>query len=411
MARVRLEFRDVRKSFRLRNRADSLRDAVSRAFGRLAGRESAGPRRFTALDGVSFRVAEGEVVGLIGINGAGKSTSLRLAAGVYPADGGTVAVDGRVSPMIELFAGFHPDLSGRENVFLAGALLGLRRREVAALFDEIVDFAAIGEFLEAPVRTYSSGMQVRLGFAVASTVPAEILLVDEVLAVGDMEFQAKCLSRMKERRASGLAVMFVSHNMGVVEQFCDRVILLDAGRVALEGSPAEVIDEYRRRVLARVPSLQAVPSGRGRRGTGEVLIHAVEVRGGEGEPPRSGRPLRVELRWEAKAPVAGPVFGVAVHSPDGVILGEVRSADRGRQEEVLHGRGACLLDLPDLPLLPGPYLLTVYVRDSSGMIDLDYQGKAHSLVVEGVRGPSESGSVRLRPRWSQAPRGGGAGGP
>ena len=248
MQEARIEFRGVQKAFRLRNRSDSLRDVVARTFRSLGGTGGRPAPRFVALDGVSFAVRPGEVLGIVGANGAGKSTSLRIAAGVYRPDGGEVIVRGRVAAMIELSAGFHPDLSGRENVYLAGALLGLTRREVETVFGRIVEFADIGEFLESPVHMYSSGMAVRLGFAVAAHVPAEILLVDEVLAVGDLEFQNKCLLRMRERRSEGVSIVFVSHNLAVVEQFCDRVVFLHRGKVVVDAAPREAIDAYRRRV-------------------------------------------------------------------------------------------------------------------------------------------------------------------
>jgi ABC-type polysaccharide/polyol phosphate transport system ATPase subunit len=211
---------------------------------RLIGQRREPTRRFVALDRVSFTVAPGEALGIIGPNGAGKSTTLRLAAGIYPQDSGDIVVRGRVSALIELSAGFHPDLSGRENIYLGGALLGLRKRQLREVFDEIAEFADIGEFLESPVRTYSTGMAVRLGFAVAAYVPADVLLVDEVLAVGDQEFRTKCMNRMAERRREGASILFVSHNLGAVESFCDRALLLTEGQIRAEGDPAETIEAY-----------------------------------------------------------------------------------------------------------------------------------------------------------------------
>jgi ABC-type polysaccharide/polyol phosphate transport system ATPase subunit len=253
----RIEFREVRKSFRMRNRSDALRDAVHRGIARLFGRRSEPPKRHVALDGVSFRVAAGEALGVVGPNGAGKSTTLKLAAGVLRPDSGEVGVAGRVAALIELSAGFHPDLSGRENIFLGGALLGLRRQEIRAVLPRIAEFADLGEYFESPVRTYSSGMAVRLGFAVAAFVPAEVLLVDEVLAVGDINFRAKCMDRMVERRREGVSTLFVSHHLDAVESFCDRAVFIDHGRVHAEGPPPQVIaayrDSQRARAAARPP--------------------------------------------------------------------------------------------------------------------------------------------------------------
>ena len=395
MPRSRIRFEDVRKSFRVRSRAATLRDALPAALGRLAGRRSAPAGRYGALNGVSFDLREGEVLGIIGVNGAGKSTSLRLAARIMLPDSGAVRVDGRVAAMIELYAGFHPDLSGRENILLSGALLGLRLREIRPLVDQVVAFAAIGTFIDAPLRTYSSGMQMRLGFAVASTVPAETMLVDEVLAVGDLEFQSRCLQRMQERRAAGAAILFVSHNLLVVEQFCDRVLLLDHGQVVAEGKPSEVVDEHRRRVLAPQPGEPGAGTVHGRRGTGAVLLAAVS----NFWETEAGGPLDLAFDWETRTEIRGPLFGVIFHGADGTILGEIRSGDRGDPSVVLRGRGKVRVRVPALPLLPGAYRMSAFVRDASGLVDFDFQPQALVLSVRGERGPAESGAVRFAPSW------------
>ena len=395
MAAPRIVFKDVVKRFRSHS-AGSLRDAIPRALGRLLGRP--GPAGFTALDGVSFEVPPGEALGIVGVNGSGKSTTLRLAAGIYTANGGDVLVQGRVAAMIELSAGFHPDLSGRENVYLNAALLGLARRETAARFDEIVAFADIGEHLEQPVRTYSSGMAVRLGFAVAAHVPAEVLLVDEVLAVGDVAFQRRCLTRIAELRADGVSVLFVSHNMSVVEQFCDRVIWIDGGRVVADGDPTEVVDQYRHEVLARDATGGSGYAAR-REGTGALRIDGVGFEAAGGGPPCAGGPLRVCLTWSAAEPVRGCIAGIAIHGPHGEILAEVRSAERGDAEVVHHGSGAMVFHVPRLPLLPGTYDVTVYARDATGLVNLDYVRGVYRLTVEGRRGAAESGSLHLAGAW------------
>ena len=211
-------------------------------------------RAFTALDGASFEVRRGECLGLIGRNGSGKSTSLGLMAEVYWPTAGTVTVRGRVSPLLELGAGFHPDLTGEENLLLNGILLGLTRDQIVAKRDAIIAFSELGDFIRRPLRTYSSGMIARLGFSVVVHLDPEILLIDEVLAVGDEAFQAKCLEKMLTFRESGTTMVFVSHDMKSVERICDRVVLLDAGKVALEGPPAEVIAAYVRRVHGAEPA-------------------------------------------------------------------------------------------------------------------------------------------------------------
>jgi lipopolysaccharide transport system ATP-binding protein len=211
-------------------------------------------RLFTALDGVTFEVRPGECLGVIGRNGSGKSTTLSLMAGVYPPTSGTVSVNGRVSPLLELGAGFHPDLTGEENLLLNGTILGLTREQVVAKRDAIIDFAELGEFIRRPLRTYSSGMMARLGFSIVVHLDPEILLIDEILAVGDEAFQAKCMKKMATFRESGTTMVFVSHDMESVARLCDRVVLLDAGKNVATGAPQVVIAEYIRRARGADPA-------------------------------------------------------------------------------------------------------------------------------------------------------------
>jgi lipopolysaccharide transport system ATP-binding protein len=244
MTAPRLVFDHVTKSFRDRTHPRVLRDAIPSAIGLLLGRPEPKRSRFTALDDVSFAVAPGEALGVIGRNGAGKSTTLKLAAGIYRPDAGEVRRDGRVAAMIELSAGFHPDLSGRENVHLSGALLGLRRKEVQALLPDILEFAGIGAFVEAPLRVYSTGMVVRLGFAVATTLAPDILITDEVLAVGDESFQKKCVAWMERYLAGGGTLILCSHSMYHVQKLCRHAMWLKEGRVERYGATADVTQVY-----------------------------------------------------------------------------------------------------------------------------------------------------------------------
>src|ERR1043166_7479334 len=199
---------------------------------------------FLALKDVSFKVPTGSTYAVVGRNGSGKSTALKLVAGITKPTSGTVRVDGRISALIELGAGFHPEISGRENFFINGVMLGLTKREIHDRFDEIVDFAELREFIDAPVKTYSSGMYMRLGFAVAIHVDPDVLLIDEVLAVGDEGFTHKCLDKFAEFRRRGKTILLVTHSLGVVERFCDEALWLDAGRVRSHGDPRRVIDAY-----------------------------------------------------------------------------------------------------------------------------------------------------------------------
>ena len=233
-----IELAEVSKRFQLQE-GRTLREFVPAL---LRGRGWSPP--FYALRDVTFSVARGETLGIIGRNGSGKSTILKLIAGVTAPSEGEIGVYGRVSPLIELGAGFHPDLTGRENVFLNASILGMSRKEVSARFDEIISFAELWDFVDTPVKRYSSGMYIRLGFSVAVHSDPEILLIDEVLAVGDAAFQEKCLAKMQEFRSQGVTIVLVSHSMELVEEFCERALLLNGGGVLADGAPTEVVKRY-----------------------------------------------------------------------------------------------------------------------------------------------------------------------
>jgi lipopolysaccharide transport system ATP-binding protein len=250
-----LRFDDVGVCFRLhREKVNTLKEAVLGRF-----RRDRQVDEFWALSHVGFEVRPGEAVGLIGHNGSGKSTLLRIAAGVLRPTQGVVRIEGRVSPMIELAAGFDPELTGRDNVFLNGALMGYSRREMALKFDRIVEFAELGEFIDVPVKSYSSGMYARLGFAIAADVEPEILMVDEVLAVGDERFQAKCLERIRAIRARGCTIFYVSHALDTLGALCDRVLVLEHGHLVFDGAPQLAIARYR-----DAPGLSASGGGQAR---------------------------------------------------------------------------------------------------------------------------------------------------
>lgn len=399
-AQPRLVFDHVTKSFRDRTTPRTLRDQLGSTANMLLGRSESKRTRFVALDDVSFEVAPGEALGFIGHNGAGKTTSLKLAAGIYRPDAGRVSAQGPVASMIELSAGFHPDLSGRENIFLNAALLGLRRREIAGLLPRIIEFSGVADFIDAPLRVYSTGMEVRLGFAVAAHVPANLLLVDEVLAVGDLDFRARCLARMAERRREGVSVLFVSHQLSVLESFCDRAVLIDHGRKVLEGDPARLIDDYRRRILTAPGGPMNSPVSQVRRGTGEVVIAAVRVIGPDGGAGVvHGAPFRVVLSLEAEAGTPPPTLGISIHSQDGAVLAE--SFSPGTAEGLLPLPGACDVEVAfeRMTLLPGAYSISVYAHDREGLSEWDVHDKVHALAVFGDRPTGQRGMVDLPGAW------------
>jgi lipopolysaccharide transport system ATP-binding protein len=258
MTRPALEFQHVSKKFRKGEAHDSLRDLLPGLFRktiRKIGKTDLKPKEFWALQDVSFRVGRGEALGIVGPNGSGKSTTLKILSGILKPTCGTMQVNGRISALIEVGAGFHPDLTGRENIFLNGAILGMNRSEVQKKMDAIIDFSGISGFIDSPVKRYSSGMYARLGFSIAAHVEPEILLVDEVLSVGDYTFQGRCIQKMNDILKNGTTVIFVSHNMESVLSLCGRAILLVNGKISCEGEPTEVIEEYCRTGGAWIPKL------------------------------------------------------------------------------------------------------------------------------------------------------------
>ena len=326
-----------------------------------------------ALKDVSFEVAPGETVGIIGHNGAGKSTLLKVLARVTTPTSGGVDLYGRVGGLLELGTGFHPDLTGRENVYLNGTLLGMRRREIARKFDEIVAFAEIERFLDAPVKHYSSGMYLRLAFAVAAHLETEILLLDEVLAVGDAAFQRKCLAKMREARAAGRTVLFVSHNMAAIQQTCERALLIQAGAIREEGEAGALVARY----------LDGAAQGEGgdfdlthnptRMPGCTPVIERVRLSAGDGAATARFRPddaLTVELFIRPAAPIGGPRLAISIEDHTGRRITTAASYFERDSVADIDAPSRFRCRLPPLRLGEGRYLLSVSVANKSeGMID------------------------------------------
>jgi ABC-type polysaccharide/polyol phosphate transport system ATPase subunit len=346
---------------------------------------------FTALDGVSFDVPKGSTFGVIGENGSGKSTLLKLLAGITKPTRGSLVVDGRISALIELGAGFHPEISGRENVAINGIMLGLTRRQVDERFDEIVAFAELERFIDAPVKTYSSGMYARLGFAVAIHVDPEVLLIDEVLAVGDEAFTRKCLDKIGEFRRRGKTIVIVTHSLGLVEKMCDDVLWLRGGTVANQGDPKRVVDAYLTYVAGGEEILlagehpaevgAAPPEGppgdgvprhgyhEGRWGAREVEITSVRLlddRGAERHVYVPGESLTLALGFRAPRPVDDFVFGAGIFTAEGVNVYGTNTHLEDYKPRRIEGEGEVLLVLDDLRLVEGTYLLDVAVHKRDG---------------------------------------------
>jgi lipopolysaccharide transport system ATP-binding protein len=368
--------------------------------------------RFWALRDVSFSVPAGRMVGLIGANGAGKSTLLRLIAGVGKPDEGRVDVHGRIGALLDLNAGFHPDLTGRDNVYVSGVVAGLSRREVTARFASIVAFAELEDAIDNPLHTYSSGMQMRLGFAVAVHVDPEILLIDEALAVGDVAFQEKCLRRIAQFRADGRTIVLASHQAEVLEELCDEVIWLEGGRVEAVGPAGEVVGRYvsammaetRRRTPAVWPTAQTSGAdlriNENRLGSLELEIIAVRLLDRDAAAVAelgSGEPLAVEIEYRASRPVPTPIFSVAMSREDGVFCWETNTAAAGLTLPTIEGRGRMVLRIDRLDLNRGRYVLDVGAYAAEWAYAYDYHWHAYPLIVWAAG--AEKGVLRPPQRW------------
>jgi len=366
---------------------------------------------FWALRDVSMRVERGEVLGLIGANGAGKSTLLKLIARITRPDTGTITLNGRVGTLLEVGTGFHPELTGRENAFLSGTILGMRRQEVADNFDEIVDFSGIGEFIDTPVKHYSSGMYVRLAFAVAAFLNPEILAVDEVLAVGDAEFQRRCLGRMQDVVNEGRTIVFVSHNLSAVQRLCPRSAWIHHGRLMAHGPTAEIISKYLRETGPQQYGGSAVLSESvARSGSGPARLSRISLIGGDGEPTDHlalGEPLRIELIFDSPTPLEDAVVELTISSAEGFRIVNAQSVDEyGTTLKLKRGPNEVTVEL-DLTLLPGEYNLEVALQTLGGltvdMVERALRFSALNITYQGVQPylwEEVRGSVRARSTWS-----------
>ena len=393
---------------------------------------------FPALRDVSFTVPQGATYGVIGRNGSGKSTALKVVAGIAKPTAGHVRVQGRVSALIELGAGFHPEISGRENVFINGIMLGLSKREVARRFDEIVDFAELRDFIDAPVKTYSSGMYMRLGFAVAIHVDPDVLLVDEVLAVGDESFTHKCLDKFAALRRRGKTILLVTHSLNLVERFCDEALWLEAGTAKISGDPRRVVGAYitavehgeerllaaenaRAREDAASAPVESVPAvsdpvtgteappadgfraAEGRWGSREVEIAGVRLLGGDGQAAHlfhSGDAVTVEIDVRAAEPVRDFVFGIGIFNADGVCCyGTNTDLERFESEE-LSGSGTVSFAIERLELTEGTYKLDVAVHKRDGY-PYDYHRLLYTFRVKSRT--KDVGIYRPRHQWRFSP--------
>ena len=439
MSDVAIAARDVTKLYRryaYRRQFSTLKSAL---LGGSLASELSPEEVFHALSGVSLEVPGGTTLGVIGRNGSGKSTLLKVIAGITKPTEGEVEVNGRVSALIELGAGFHPEISGRENVFINGVMLGLTKREIARRFDDIVAFAELEEFIDAPVKTYSSGMYMRLGFAVAVHVDPDVLLIDEVLAVGDEGFSLKCLDKFAEFKRRGKTILLVTHGLAMVERFCDAAVWLDAGRVRAQGDPRRVVHAYttdvqdaeeavlaagdrKVREATRTPGAAGASAtvadqpvtteeppddmflaATGRWGPGPVRIDEVVLEGeaGPSHVYQSGDPMLIRLAVSTPEPVRDFVFGVSIFNAEGVCCYGTNTHIEELRPAEMSGSGEVVFRIERLELVEGTYKLDVAAHKRDGA-QYDYHRLLYTFRVKSHT--KDAGIYRPRHTWSFSER-------
>ena len=368
-------------------------------------------KEFWAVRNVYLDVPHGSTVGIIGENGAGKSSLLKLLTGITRPTEGEVAVQGRVASLLELGAGFHPEFSGRDNIQLNCSILGMSEEEIAERFPRIVEFSELGEFIDRPVKTYSSGMYVRLGFSVAASVDPDILMIDEALAVGDEHFKGKCINRLNEFREQGKTTIFVSHDMGAVKSMCQHVVLLDKGEVLAQGNSEKVADEYLKRAKARGNErLELANRGGGgypRWGTGEIETQSVELLDQSGAPAlvfQTNEPFQVRVRYKVVRDVRQPVFGLGIYRSDGTYVNGSNHHWREHPIAIEAARageeGELLMSFERMPLLQGAYYLTTFLYDHSKAAPTAIDHREHALSFEVLDTRRlQHGMLYLPTRW------------
>ncbi len=381
------------------DRRGSLKELIVR--GRAKNEED-----FWAVHDVSIDIPKGSVYGLIGHNGSGKSTLLKMIGGIYRPTTGNIVTDGRVAALIELGAGFHPDMSGRENIQLNGSLLGMSRKEIGAVTDEIIDFSGLSEFINEPVKHYSSGMYVRLGFAVAVHMKPDVLLVDEVLAVGDEEFQRKCFDHLYALRKAGKTIIVVSHGLGQLEGLCDEVAWLEHGQLQQAGNTTDTIAAYLHRVnrdeAARNPNITATRPEDDRAGNGLVRVTKAEIVSEAGDPinhAETGASFNLRVGFDVSESILGPNLRIALQHDTGPLVSMISNHAVGYDFGTIEGEQVVDVAIEGNPLLPGRYRVHIDVFDYTGSTLLDTWNDAMEFPVRSQSGEIGQGFVQLPARF------------
>lgn len=399
---IAIEVRNVTKSFKV------YLDKGAQLKERLLFRKRSRYEERKVLRGISFDVKKGEAIGLIGHNGCGKSTTLKLLTRIMYPDEGTIKLQGRVSSLIELGAGFHPDMSGRENIYTNAAIFGLTKKEIDSRIKDIVEFSELAEFIDNPVRTYSSGMYMRLAFSVAINVDADVLLIDEILAVGDANFQTKCFNKLKEIKAQGTTIVIVSHALGQIEQICDRAIWIHEGLIKAEGPPKEIDLEYldymsrkmQEKSKSENDNEESSEEQEGKRwGSGEVRIKKVRSFASDGSEQntfRTGEDIRLSIDYTVKKPVKDAVFGFGVFDMNGVQCYGTNTRIDKQPDITISDSGTAEILLKNVELLAGEYNIDIAIEQGEG-IPIDYFRQAYRIQMISAMG--DVGVSRIEHTW------------
>jgi ABC-type polysaccharide/polyol phosphate transport system ATPase subunit len=385
---IDLQFDRVSKQYRIRANQDSPKRWYARAFAKQSG-------EMWALRDVSFQVNEGEALGIVGHNGAGKTTILKIIAGITTPTRGEIKIRGRLAALVEVSSGFHPELTGTENIYLHGAMLGMRRSEIHKKLESIVEFSGVGRYIEVPVKRYSSGMYVRLGFAIAAHLDPDILLLDEVLAVGDAAFQAKCLERIAELRKDGRTIVFISHDLAAVHRLCDRALLLSHGSILSDGPARQVIDEYQQitfadQGLSAEPDLQT-----------QKPVQCTSISFSSPDPSdgiRTGHALVARLGYRAAEDIPDVVFRVSIYWPSGYLCAQLTTESTTGGFPLKRGAGIIEFQCPTLPVVPGLYRIDLAI-ESQGL-EIELQQRCATLRVE--PGSIAYGDFHIENTWKIA---------
>jgi lipopolysaccharide transport system ATP-binding protein len=392
------------------NEATTLREALVSLMTLSFLRDKSQQETIWAMRDVSFSIERGETVGIIGRNGAGKSTLLKILSRITYPTSGEVRVNGRVAALLEVGTGFHQELTGRENIYMNGSILGMSKKEVSRKLDAIVEFSGVEKFLDTPIKRYSSGMRLRLGFAVAAHLDPDILIVDEVLAVGDAAFQKKCLNAMENLRAGSRTVLFVSHNLAAVENLCKRCIWIDDGQVRMDGESRRVIEAYMGSITAAQGASLDLDDVQNRRGNGKLRYRAIEFLSPEGDTQkviRAGDPVVMRFHYVASEPIPHPSLGFRMYTEMGTLITDTSTSHHGIDIPVLEaGEGYLDLEIDCLNLLPAKYTLSLWATDMIGRLVYDnvehgvtFEVEIANIYQSGKVIDSRCGIVYFEQRW------------